>query len=59
MFLKPEDSIKAQIGIGADIMMVLDDVISSTVEGPRVKEACDRTIRWANRCLNAHTNKKN
>lgn len=59
MFLRPEDSIKAQIGIGADIMMALDDVVSSTMIGPRVEEACDRTIRWIDRCINANVNSEN
>lgn len=56
MFLRPEDSIQAQVGIGADIMMALDDVVSSVTTGPRVEEACDRTIRWIDRCLSANTN---
>lgn len=30
MFLRPEDSIKAQMGIGADIIMMLDHVVSAT-----------------------------
>ena len=56
MKLKPEDSIKAQISIGADIMMALDDVVSSTLTGPRVAEACERTIRWIDRNISANTN---
>ena len=56
MFLRPEDSIRAQVGIGADIMMALDDVVSSTLTGPRVEEACDRTIRWIDRCISANSN---
>jgi len=27
-------------------MMALDDVVSSTVTGPRVEEAMWRTLRW-------------
>ena len=30
MFLRPEDSIRAQIGIGGDIMMALDHVVCTT-----------------------------
>lgn len=30
MFLKPEDSIKIQNKIGADIIMALDDVVKTT-----------------------------
>lgn len=30
-------------------MMQLDDVVSSTVSGPRVEEAMHRTLRWLDR----------
>lgn len=40
--------------IGADIMMALDDVVSSLTKGPRVEEAMYRTIRWIDRCIKAH-----
>ena len=56
MYLRPEDSIKAQVGIGADIMMALDDVINPTLKGDRVEEACDRTIRWVDRNISANSN---
>ena len=46
MFLRPEDSIKIQNQIGGDIMMALDDVVKTTTVGPRVKEACQRTVRY-------------
>ena len=40
--LTPECSIEIQNAIGADIIMQLDDVVSSTVSGPRVEEAMHR-----------------
>lgn len=46
MTLTPEKSMQIQNVIGADIMMQLDDVISSKITGPRLEEACHRTIRW-------------
>lgn len=52
--MKPEDSIHIQNDIGSDIMMALDDVVKTTTEGPRVEEACDRTIRWIDRCIAGH-----
>ncbi|KAI9551619.1 hypothetical protein GHT06_021952 [Daphnia sinensis] len=52
--LTPERSIEIQNAIGADIIMQLDDVVSSTVSGPRVEEAMHRTTRWLDRCLKAH-----
>ena len=55
MLLTPELSMKIQNTIGADIMMVLDDVVSSTCEDMvRMKEATERTIRWLDRCIAAH-----
>lgn len=56
MMLTPEHSMALQNTIGADIMMQLDDVISSLVSGPRVEEAMWRSIRWLDRCIKAHTN---
>mmetsp|Transcript_21361 Transcript_21361/g.33412 ORF Transcript_21361/g.33412 Transcript_21361/m.33412 type:complete len:279 (+) Transcript_21361:533-1369(+) len=46
--------VQLQNEIGADIMMALDDVVSSTTEGPRVEEAMHRTTRWIDRCISAH-----
>eukprot|EP00897_Mesotaenium_endlicherianum_P002042 jgi/Mesen1/1866/ME000143S00917 len=37
--------------IGADIIMALDDVVSSLVTGPRIEEAMHRTVRWIDRCI--------
>lgn len=37
-------------------MMQLDDVVSSTVSGPRVEEAMHRSIRWLDRCMAANKN---
>jgi len=58
MVLTPEKSMEIQNIIGADIMMQLDDVISSKITGPRLEEACHRTIRWVDRCIKAHKNTK-
>ena len=54
MLLTPEKSIELQNAIGADIIMQLDDVVSSLVTGPRVEEAMHRSIRWLDRCIAAH-----
>eukprot|EP01094_Clydonella_sp_ATCC50884_P004744 TRINITY_DN13760_c0_g1_i1.p1 TRINITY_DN13760_c0_g1~~TRINITY_DN13760_c0_g1_i1.p1 ORF type:complete len:468 (-),score=102.40 TRINITY_DN13760_c0_g1_i1:158-1414(-) len=53
--LTPEASIREQNLIGADIIMQLDDVVSSTVSGPRVREAMHRSIRWLDRSIAAHS----
>nr|XP_056703862.1 queuine tRNA-ribosyltransferase catalytic subunit 1 isoform X1 [Euleptes europaea] len=54
ILLTPEKSIEIQNALGSDIMMQLDDVVSSTVSGPRVEEAMFRSIRWLDRCITAH-----
>jgi queuine tRNA-ribosyltransferase catalytic subunit len=54
--LTPEHSMEIQNAIGADIMMQLDDVVSSLITGPRVEEAMWRSIRWLDRCFKAHKN---
>merc|ERR1712232_1502822 len=60
MLLTPEKSIESQNDIGADIMMALDDVVSSTLnfndekEKARIIEATHRTHRWIDRCISAH-----
>uniref|UniRef100_A0A7S4EHR6 tRNA-guanine(15) transglycosylase-like domain-containing protein n=1 Tax=Pseudo-nitzschia australis TaxID=44445 RepID=A0A7S4EHR6_9STRA len=55
MMLRPEDSIRCQNDIGADIIMQLDDVISSvSIDDSRFKIATFRTLRWYDRCVKAH-----
>eukprot|EP00127_Corallochytrium_limacisporum_P004146 Clim_evm91s157 gene=Clim_evmTU91s157 len=54
MLLTPEHSTQLQNVIGADIMMQLDDVVSSLVTGERIVEAMHRSIRWLDRCISAH-----
>lgn len=54
ILLRPEDSIAIQNSIGSNIAMMLDDVVPSTLVGPRVEEAMHRTIRWLDRAIAAH-----
>ncbi|KAI1884329.1 hypothetical protein AGOR_G00225300 [Albula goreensis] len=56
ILLSPEKSIAIQNSLGSDIMMQLDDVVSSTITGPRVEEAMKRSIRWLDRCIAANKN---
>ncbi|KAM4678264.1 LOW QUALITY PROTEIN: queuine tRNA-ribosyltransferase catalytic subunit 1 [Discoglossus pictus] len=51
-----EKSIEIQNALGSDIMMQLDDVVSSTITGPRVEEAMHRSVRWLDRCIVANSN---
>jgi queuine tRNA-ribosyltransferase len=51
--LSPERSIATQKSIGADIMMVLDQCVPSTVEHSVARDAMQLTHRWAQRSLAA------
>ncbi len=58
LMLTPEKSIQIQNNLGSDIIMMLDDVLRPNSEPGRLKEACERTIRWLDRCIKAHKNPK-
>ena len=49
----PESSIRDQVGLGADIIMCLDQCIASSESREAVRLAMDRTHRWALRCRDA------
>ncbi len=51
--LTPETSVEAQLTIGADIGMVLDHCVASTVPEAEARAAMARTHRWAARSLAA------
>lgn len=58
MLLRPEDSIYHQNNIGSDIIMALDDVVSSVSDDTaRFEVATYRTLRWLDRCFSAHRRK--
>ncbi|KAK6389681.1 hypothetical protein LTR81_027011 [Elasticomyces elasticus] len=55
MLLTPEHSISLQNSIGSDIIMQLDDVIATTSpDHARIEEAMHRSVRWLDRCIEAH-----
>jgi len=51
--LTPETSIEMQAAIGSDIMMVLDVCVNATSDEGAVRDAMERTHRWALRSLAA------
>jgi queuine tRNA-ribosyltransferase len=51
--LRPEDSIRIQEQLGSDIAMVLDHVIALPATDGAVRDASDRSVRWAQRCKDA------
>mgnify|MGYP002389827727 FL=1 len=48
--LSPERAIEIQEALGSDIAMVLDHVVPLPSEPDAVRDACQRSIRWAERC---------
>lgn len=53
--LTPERSIQIQEALGSDVAMVLDHVVALPNRPEVVREAMERTIRWAGRCREAAT----
>ena len=53
ILLSPEASIEAQVAIGSDIMMALDQCVASTADEPVARAALELTKRWAARSLTA------
>lgn len=54
-FLSPEVSMQVQEELGADIAMAFDECIPYPADFEYVKTSTQRTTRWAERCLAAHT----
>ncbi|MBN1188734.1 MAG: tRNA guanosine(34) transglycosylase Tgt [Dehalococcoidales bacterium] len=52
-FITPEMDIRYQEALGADVIMALDICPSFEEKKESVREATDRTHRWAERCLKA------
>jgi len=53
-FLRPEDSIRIQNHLGADIIMAFDECVRLPATPEKVRTAVDRTLLWARRCRDAH-----
>jgi queuine tRNA-ribosyltransferase len=56
LFMSPEDSIRIQNNLGADIIMSFDECPPFHAEEAYLKESVERTIRWAKRGKDAHQN---
>lgn len=52
--MTPEDSMRIQHNIGADIMFAFDECTSPHAPHAYQREAMERTHRWAQRCIDAH-----
>jgi queuine tRNA-ribosyltransferase len=53
--LTPEDAVRIQEELGPDIAMVLDVCVGLPAPRRQVEVEMERTLRWAERCLLAHT----
>jgi len=54
-YLTPEKSIRIQEQLGADIILVLDECTSPLSDKLYTANSMERTHRWAQQCLDAHT----
>ena len=57
LFLSPEISMKIQNDLGSDIMMCFDECPPYPSSYEYMKNSVDRTLRWAKRCIDAHSRK--
>lgn len=53
--MTPEDAVRVQEQLGADVAMVLDHLVGLPAERPVVLDAMERTLRWSERALAAHS----
>lgn len=52
IFMSPEISMQIQSNLGSTIAMAFDECIENPAEYSYVKNSCDRTVRWLQRCKN-------
>lgn len=53
-FLSPEKAIAIQFDLGVDMMVCFDDPPPNGYSKERIRDAVDRTLRWAERCRVAY-----
>ena len=53
IFMGPEESMRIQANLGSDIAMAFDECVKIPSPKDYVKESCDRTFRWLQRCKTA------
>jgi len=58
IFMGPEESMKIQSAIGADIVFAFDECTPPTADREYTEISLDRTHRWAERSLKAHDKKQ-
>lgn len=53
--LTPEEAMRVEQLLGADVAMVLDVLIGLPAPNDRIRSALEQTLRWSERALSAHT----
>ena len=53
IFMGPEESMRIQSNLGSDIAMAFDECIKIPSPYEYVRQSCDRTVRWLERCKRA------
>ena len=55
-FITPEKAIEIENNLGADIIMAFDQCSAYGADYAQSKAAMERTLKWLDRCYNAHKN---
>ena len=58
IFMGPEESIQIQWNLGSDIAMAFDECVENPAPYAYVKQSCERTFRWLERCKTEHARLK-
>lgn len=54
IFMGPEESMQIQANLGSDIAMAFDECVENPSPYEYVKQSCERTLRWLERCKAEH-----
>ena len=54
IFMGPEESMRIQSNLGSDIAMAFDECVENPAPYDYVKQSCERTLRWLERCVAEH-----
>lgn len=54
IFMGPEESMRIQSHLGSDIAMAFDECVANPAPYEYVKQSCERTVRWLERCRAEH-----
>ena len=54
IFMGPEESMRIQSNLGSDIAMAFDECVENPSPYDYVKQSCERTLRWLERCKAEH-----